>query len=183
MRVFLRTGPATAREYLHVAFANMLDAPEAIAAFVKKYGPIVSEGTGDEHGPYEAHDLKVSCAMRDSLRAAWSGDKEAIARVQRAVKHLRATITANNGRIEITPRESWIAACLLFLQDQHEGRAAVCANPDCAAPFFIRKRSTQKFCEAGPCVAYGSRQRANKWWHQHGDEWRESNQKSTKGRK
>lgn len=179
MRVFLRTGPATAREYLHVAFANMLDAPEAVAAFVRKYGPIVSEGTGDEYGAYEAHDLKVSRATRDSLRAAWSGDKEAIARVKRGVKHLRATITVNNGRIEIEPRESWVAAYLLFLQDYSEGKPGICANPECVAPYFIRKRNTQKYCEAGPCVAYGARQRANKWWNEHGDDWRGTQQKKS----
>lgn len=182
MRAFLRTGPSTAHEYLHVAFANLHDAPEAFAAFVKKYGPIVSEGTGDEHGPYEAHDLKVSRAMRDSLRAAWAGNKEAIAGVQRAVKHLRATITVTGGRVEIEPRESWVAAYLLFLQDHSEGKPGICANPECAAPYFIRKRNTQKYCEAGPCVEYGARQRANRWWHEHGDAYREQQQK-TKGRK
>ncbi len=180
MRVFLQTGPATAREYLHVAFANMLDAPEAIAAFVKKYGPIVSEGTGDEHGPWEAHDLKISRAMRDGLRTAWAGEKEAVARVQRAVKHLLATITVNGTRIEIHPRESWVAAYLLFLQDYSEGKPGICANPECAAPYFIRKRNTQKYCDAGPCLAYGARQRANKWWGEHGGDWRESKTKKSK---
>jgi hypothetical protein len=183
MRVFLRTGPATALECLHIAFANLRDEPEAIAAFAKKYGPIVVPGLGDEHGPHEAHDLKVARAYRNGLRAAWAGDKEAVAGIQRAVKHLLATISVTGTRIEIEPRESWVAAYLLFLQDQSEGKPGICANPECAAPYFIRKRNTQKFCEAGPCVAYGARLRANKWWHEHGDDWRESNQKSTKGRK
>jgi hypothetical protein len=180
MRVFLRTGPATAREYLHVAFANMLDAPEAIAAFTKKYGPIISPGLGDENGPHDPHDLKVARAYRNGLRAAWAGDKEALAGIQRAVKHLLATIRVTGTRIEIEPRESWVAAYLLFLQDHSADKPSICANPECAAPYFIRKRSTQKYCEAGPCVAYGARQRANKWWGQHGDDWRETQQKESK---
>ena len=178
MRAFLRTGPATAREYLHGAFANFRDEPEAVAAFVRRWGPIVAPGLGDEH------DLKVTRAFRDGLRAAWAGNKDAVARVQKNVANLRATITVTGARVEIVPAEQWLTAYLLFIQDQHAGKTAVCANPDCVAPYFIRKRRTQKFCEAGPCVGYGARQRSNKWWHTHGDEWRESKQqKSNKGRK
>jgi hypothetical protein len=183
MRVFLRTGPATAREYLHLAFANMLDAPESIAAFAKKYGPIIAPGTGDDHGPHDPHDITLALGFRDRLRQAWAGNKEALASIQRSIKHLRATISVTGTRIEIEPRESWVAAYLLFLQDQSDGKPGICANPECAAPYFIRKRNTQKFCEAGPCVTYGARQRANKWWHEHGEDWRETQQKKSKGRK
>jgi len=177
MRVFLRTGPATAREYLHVAFANMRDEPESIAAFVKRWGPIVAPGLGDDH------DLKLARAFRHALRAAWAGDKAALEMMQRHVGKVIATIRVSGGRIEVEPAETWVTAYLLFLQDHSEDRPGICANPECVAPYFIRKRNTQKYCEAGPCVAYSARQRANKWWHEHGDEWREVSQKSTKGRK
>ena len=51
--------------------------------------------------------------------------------------------------------------------------AKVCANPDCPSPYFIAKRTTQRFCTE---KCSGVLQRAHKlrWWKQHGKEWRSS---------
>jgi hypothetical protein len=43
-------------------------------------------------------------------------------------------------------------------------RLAICRNPDCPAPYFLAKRSTQKYCERGDCTAYAQRQYALDWW-------------------
>src|SRR5206468_12985559 len=42
----------------------------------------------------------------------------------------------------------------------------VCANPDCAVPYFLAKRSTQKYCEAGVCVHEASKEYKRKWWRE-----------------
>jgi hypothetical protein len=174
IKVWLRTGPPAAKEALHVAFANLRDEPEAIDAFVKRWGPVVTPWNGD------AHDLQMARAFRHTLRAAWAGDKAALEMAQRHVAKVVATIRVTGSRIEVEAAEQWVTAYLLFIQDGHAGRTAVCENPECVAPYFVRKRNTQKFCEAGPCVAYGARLRANKWWHEHGDDWRETQQKKSK---
>jgi hypothetical protein len=40
----------------------------------------------------------------------------------------------------------------------------VCGNPDCPAPYFFAKRSTQKYCERGECTRYAVRKKALNWW-------------------
>lgn len=41
---------------------------------------------------------------------------------------------------------------------------AVCGNPECPAPYFFAKRSTQRYCERGECTRYAVRKKALKWW-------------------
>ncbi len=41
-----------------------------------------------------------------------------------------------------------------------------CANRDCAAPYFIAKRSDQTICNSEPCKAEKQRQHALKWWRE-----------------
>src|SRR5260370_16402065 len=78
-------------------------------------------------------------------------------------RHMLSTWEFKDGRIEIIPDDLWTSVCVLFLRDHLAGRTGVCANPDCASPFFLKKRSTQKFCEPGPGVAYAQRQSAFPW--------------------
>jgi hypothetical protein len=55
--------------------------------------------------------------------------------------------------------------------EQHP-RLAICLNPDCAAPYFMAKRSDQKYCERGECTAYAQRKYALEWWNREGKESR-----------
>jgi hypothetical protein len=41
-----------------------------------------------------------------------------------------------------------------------------CANPDCAAPYFIAKRKDQTVCDAEICKAEKQRQHALNWWRE-----------------
>jgi hypothetical protein len=43
---------------------------------------------------------------------------------------------------------------------------AVCKNPECAAPYFWAKRSTQNWCEHGECTKYAQRKKAREWWNE-----------------
>lgn len=56
-------------------------------------------------------------------------------------------------------------------------RFAVCANPECPAPFFLSRRRTQKYCESGECTRYAQRERALAWWRREGNKWRAKRQK------
>jgi hypothetical protein len=84
------------------------------------------------------------------------------------------------GRLIIDPRNlpAQIAQGVL----EHKDNMKVCANPGCPAPYFLAKRKTQKFCEAGGCVNYGHRKNALDYWHRHKHEITKSNA-TKKGKK
>jgi hypothetical protein len=113
-------------------------------------------------------------AARDSLRAAWrdkarSGfqwifDADAADRPP-IIGRLSTLLTVGGkGRVEAEPEYLWQAISLLFLRDRAAKKTAICANKDCPNPFFIRKRKTQKYCEAGPCVERAQREQKRLWW-------------------
>jgi len=41
---------------------------------------------------------------------------------------------------------------------------AKCENPECAVPYFLAKRTTQKYCERGECTRYALRKKAREHW-------------------
>jgi hypothetical protein len=128
---------------------------------------------------------------RDILREAWRTDpkklnlfenlagnerSEVLGSIPQALisihddvaRHMKTTWEFKKGGIQITPDNLWTTICILFLRDHAAGRTGICANPSCAAPYFLKRRKTQKFCEAGVCTAYAQRQYANSWWQREG---------------
>jgi hypothetical protein len=121
--------------------------------------------------------------LRDMLQKAWDSNKVAIQTLEETVKEqIASTWAFKKGYIEITAEASWDAACLLFLRDRAEGKMAICANPACDAPYFIKKRKTQQVCEAGDCAKAIQRHRTGEWWKKHGNQWREQRAKAQKKR-
>lgn len=88
----------------------------------------------------------------------------------RAFDVLAGRDTTPNHRAEIfmETEDLWKFICFLFLLDWTRGRIGVCGNPECPAPYFLKKRSTQKVCELGPCSEWAQRQYALKWWNKEG---------------
>jgi hypothetical protein len=190
----------------HVALANLLDNEKAVLKFMEAFGPLFSSRdylrtNGDPRSllplrPNESvHELlkehptadfyyygtSFVYQQRDILRKAWEGDRAAIESMR---QHAAANVTSqwkfHHGRIDITAPDAWTVVCVLFLIDHESGNTVICKNDeDCPAPYFVRKRRTQKFCESGPCVAHGQRLRSKKWWGEHGNEWREQAQKKS----
>jgi hypothetical protein len=58
-----------------------------------------------------------------------------------------------------------------------------CANPDCAAPYFIAKRKDQTVCDAEVCKAEKQREHALKWWNDNRAKKDEGSQPANSGRK
>jgi hypothetical protein len=167
----------------HEAFANVQDDRAAGWAFYDRWGliaesPITSEQLESFYRATSFPCPVIDLERRDALRAAWRGEDRSESGlgedyIERcAGQWMKFSWVFKAGNAELVPEDLWSAICVLFLRDRAAGKTAVCENPDCPAPYFIRKRKTQKFCEAGPCVGYGARQRANKWWKAHGTEWR-----------
>jgi hypothetical protein len=193
----------------HVALANLFDDEKAALKFVESYGPLFASKeyllkNGEardllplspnesvrellkEHPSADFYHYGVSnlWQQRAILRKAWEGDRAAVEVIR---QHASANISSQwkfqRGQIDITAPDAWTVVCILFLIGHESGNTVICENrAECPAPYFVRKRRTQKFCEAGPCVAYGQRLRSSKWWRQNGEEWREQRQKKSSRR-
>jgi hypothetical protein len=52
-------------------------------------------------------------------------------------------------------------------------RMKYCPNPSCAAPYFIAKRRSQKYC-CDTCALPSQREFKRQWWAEHGNAWRKA---------
>ena len=102
------------------------------------------------------------------LKYAWgTGDKRAIDAIALSTaENLRSHVDIHSGAVVITVANCWPLICMLFLRDHAAEKTAVCANPECPAPYFLKSRKTQRICEAGACVAWAQRNYARKWWRE-----------------
>lgn len=57
-------------------------------------------------------------------------------------------------------------------------RMTICQNPECPSRYFLKGRSTQRFCERPACILYGQREHKKKWWAEHGGQWKEERRKN-----
>jgi len=110
------------------------------------------------------------------LKFVWqSNDRQILADfANHASRDLTSHCDYETGEIITTIKSVWSLICLLIVRDRAAGKTAVCANPECPAPYFLKSRKTQKICEAGDCVAWAQRNYALKWW-------RENESKASKG--
>jgi hypothetical protein len=54
-----------------------------------------------------------------------------------------------------------------------------CANPDCAAPYFIAAKRDQKYCHT-ECARPTQRESKRRWWAKNGKQWRAGEVKKPK---
>jgi hypothetical protein len=87
-------------------------------------------------------------------------------------------------QIYLETGDLWKLISYLFLCDFAAKKVGYCGNPDCAAPYYLKKRKDQKFCtgaaraetgatssadespDSGSCTAYAQRQYAKNWWRE-----------------
>jgi hypothetical protein len=102
------------------------------------------------------------------LKYAWrSGDERALDAIDQYLSGgLPIHFDLDEGCFRIHVVNVQRLILMLFLRDQAAGKTAICANPDCPAPYFLKSRKTQKICEAGDCVAWAQRNYALKWWRE-----------------
>jgi hypothetical protein len=53
-----------------------------------------------------------------------------------------------------------------------------CPHPDCPSPYFLAKRRNQRYCSE-VCAQRGERELKQKWWQEHGEQWRRQRQKKS----
>jgi len=174
--------------------------PSALLGFSKRYGFLYrhtvenrwvlnvesSASIGDTSsvsGKLSQEEMRELIGMKSQavLKYAWkSGDKRAVEEIAKyTARSLQAQVDVTTGAAVIKVANAWTLICMLLLRDHAAGKTAVCANPECPAPYFLKSRKTQKICEAGECVEWAQRNYARKWWRE--NESKASKAKPKKG--
>ena len=160
----------------HLALANLrINDPQSVMAFMGRYG--VLEGTFRT----EEHQTKFQVqgwelwTTQGTLLDAWKGESGKAWNLLESLveENIDADVVPAWGSVALRIRNLWTFVAFLFLMDSARGKLGICHNPDCPAPYFQKKRITQKFCEAGPCVAYAQRQYSLRYWNAEGKKRRE----------
>lgn len=115
---------------------------------------------------------------RDELRQVWSLGPEAGRILDRWVKEdphdpgrwWVPLWLVDKDFIEPTPGH--LPFVLALTVRDLAGKLGHCPNAKCPAPYFIKNRKNQKFCDRPACTAYGQREHKRKWWSEHGAKWR-----------
>lgn len=170
--------------------------PSEMLGFVKRYGFLFRSSEGDEDDQHTGirywsqnvepwtftepprdfsdagrQEYFIGAALNHSLgllKYVWkSGDELAIKAIAKSIEPKLQPHVENDGGITIHAGDAWTFICILILRDHAAGKTAICANPECSAPFFVKSRKTQKICELGECVIWAQRKHALKWWHDH----------------
>lgn len=176
----------------HVAFANLPTYDEdgmnmrpkwglkldgkAVERFERNYGKLSRGFMLDAKNPSSPSDegrLANYATSQNMLRQAWSWDFEDLASFTENLSGDDFKVTLRNAGLVISTDSLEEFIELLFILDAKKNKTGSCANPHCVAPYFIKKRKTQKYCEAGPCVSYAQRQAALRWWNKEGRKRRE----------
>lgn len=157
--------PYSGPEPPHEAFANLSGDRQEMEAFAKRFGivkhPSPHPGLVAVFGP----PRDITYKRVEHLRKAWQGDADALQKLRHQIEVLTTFRFKIEGkRIELEPRDVWSKICFLFLCDQAAGKTAICANPDCHSPYFIKRRKTQKYCTSGPCTEQAQREQKRLWW-------------------
>ena len=170
----------------HLAFANLrAEDPKSVEAFIKRYGVLFhSERRAEALPPDKGSEFSIKTfdliGLQDALQEAWGGISFYISDIQCQVDESMTLdsvhIHVAEGVVWLRTEDVWTMICFLFLLDFTAGKLGICENPACPAPYFKKRRSTQKYCEAGPCVEYAQRQYALKWWNAEGKKRREEEQ-------
>jgi hypothetical protein len=166
----------------HEALANLRDDAQAQWMFYERWGLVYPNQAAIESAPSLPANPSIemirsvmpelppdhAIALRDLLRKAWRGDFDSIDLIERSIREPSVHRWVFERRtIELVPGDLWTLICVLFLWDRERRRLAICANPDCISPYFIKKRKTQKYCVAGSCTEQAQREQKRLWWVEH----------------
>lgn len=175
----------------HVAFANLLaEKPEAVEHFTRRFGVLdhLYMDEDDPKGDKFTIDSATFVHKQDLLRRAWryissrddrEGNAAALGEIEGEVEEgFDTDVVVAYRHVVLRPKDLWASVSFLFLWDFKAQKLGFCDNPECPAPFFRKKRKTQKFCEQGPCVAYAQRQYSLDWWNRVGKKRRKKKSKA-----
>jgi hypothetical protein len=191
----------------HIVFANLLvEDPKAVVAFTKRYGVLKDSFLSKDPEELEAANylrqygppfkspppetFNIDSALleqsQEELRGAWDNDwglhRAYVGLLREQIEFGTKVHVMPPGKVVLQTVDPWTFICFLFVRDLMESRLGFCGNPDCPAPYFRKKRKTQKYCEQGPCVQYAQRQYSLDWWNRKGKKIREKKAKARRAK-
>jgi hypothetical protein len=134
--------------------------------------------------------------LRDDLRNIWAGGYRAEQQLaslifvgwplatysstslDRVLTEELLSVNWRRGIVEYKPETQLQKATYLLLQNS--ARVKVCANPDCPAPYFIARKTIQRYCSPD-CLKPFQREWKQSWWDRIGKARRDK--RLSKGRK
>jgi hypothetical protein len=153
-------------------FANAVD----LSHFRKRYEELFKlQGTSDDElrdfqrelrgvwHPTHAETVSVKAGI-DSLFQRWFEWSP------RGDWHFPRMVVSRLKRMEgayVYPNPYHFGVSLAWALVEAGPRLAKCRNSECPAPYFLRNRAKQQYCERKACAAYGQRQHKLKWWEKH----------------
>jgi len=162
------------RDRLIQEFVNWPDAPESIVLFTKRYGPL-------RHLPRAGAEFKYKLsawkADQDQLRSLWKEIRKSSWEMPRD----HGAMSYENGHLFYYTYTLFSFLCLDLVTCPVE-RLRVCERPDCFQPYFIAHHLGQKYC-SHLCAGWVQKQWKNKWWAEHGSQWRKKRKKSRSGKR
>src|SRR5262245_22800588 len=137
--------------------------------------------------PYEQDAFLINC--RDELRKAWLGSVEEKQQfvddllyhsVQKyGIAVFIAPITV--GRLTANAQHFLSQLAVAVLENWQD--FAKCANPECAAPYFLRPRRSHRYCGRDACSTYAKQKYALDYWHGTGHKRRSQKRRSRNRRR
>jgi hypothetical protein len=126
-------------------------------------------------------DDKTILKYRDELKRLWRGERGEILAywVNQLRLENRQTWTLHcwtDGSYSVEPNYDNFPLALAIAVGEWMLKMAICENPDCPNPYFLKGRNTQQFCDRPACIACGQRQHKLDWWRRVGTK-RRANQK------
>lgn len=131
-----------AKEPAHVVLANLELTEKTLEYFKKRFGSLepIMRLSGGAIVPSELESARMKQGV---LRSAWRSEPSGLREMFRT---LQPFVQIEKGKLLLVPETLWQFIRLSFALDVVNGKAAVCANPDCPAPYFLRTRKGQQFC-------------------------------------
>jgi hypothetical protein len=135
----------------------------------------------------------VIIEFRDELRQLWQAGMERSPLAGAMLRHWVHWCSVNHrptwtvpswadGTFTVEPNYYIFPLALATASGEWMSKMAVCGNPGCPAPYFLKARRTQQFCEVPVCIAYGQKQHKREWWSRMGAKWRASREKAGSNR-
>lgn len=126
---------------------------------------------------------------REQLRKLWRGEADRGETLcdwldYCRIEHLWTWAVSGwgDGTYSVEPNYEIFPLALAIAAGEWMPKMGTCGNPDCPAPYLLKARRRQQFCDRPACIAFGQREHKREWWRRVGVKRRAAQSKACKKR-